>query len=126
MNIMTKRNQRRLTVWLGLVAMWLLVVAPLVSNVLLAARADGPHGPLCSATSQFENPNGRGVGEHSQHAVHGDACCYCHLLEHHAVVPGTPLAAIYLACIVVVLAVATFAQRCLSAPFYRGAPEPLP
>ncbi|MFJ2991193.1 DUF2946 domain-containing protein [Pandoraea sp. NPDC087047] len=104
----TKRNQKRLAVWLGLVAMWLVVVAPLVSSSLMTQRWDTPHGTLCSAASQFESHD---TAEHRQHVAHGDACCYCHFLEHHAVVLGMPLPGIYLACIVVVLAVTTFALR---------------
>lgn len=99
---MTTRNQKRLAVWLGLIAMWLLVVAPVVSQIRGAANANSATAVFCSANAgrdQIEH-------QHPQSAAHADACGYCHLFEHHAIVPGTPSVAIYLGAILGTLAAA--------------------
>lgn len=106
---MTLRNQKRLTVWLGLIAMWLLVVAPLVSHFLLATRANATTGVLCSATLQPENRGFGNADDNRQHpsTPHNDACGYCSVLEHHGVAPGTALLAVYLSCVVVAFSAIT-------------------
>jgi hypothetical protein len=106
---MTQRNQKRLTVWLGLIAVWLLVVAPLVSHFLVATRASATTDILCSATLQPENRDYGNVDGNPQHpsAPHSDACGYCSVLEHHGIAPGAPLVTIYLSCLVVAFSVVT-------------------
>jgi hypothetical protein len=90
---MTLRARNRLTAWLGLIAMCLVVFAPLVSQLLMSNRAHEPIAALCSA---LQPP---GTGEASHIAVSGPApvqlnhddafgaCGYCHLLEHHVAMP---------------------------------------
>ncbi|WCM24257.1 DUF2946 domain-containing protein [Paraburkholderia bryophila] len=90
---MTLRARNRMTAWLGLVAMCLVVFAPLVSQLLASNRAGEPIAALCSALQP------RGLGELSQSVIatpapvqlsHDDAfgaCGYCHLLEHHVAMP---------------------------------------
>jgi hypothetical protein len=46
---MTFYNRKYLTAWLGLITMWLIVFAPLVSQLVASARADEPVAALCSA-----------------------------------------------------------------------------
>ncbi|SMG50718.1 Protein of unknown function [Paraburkholderia susongensis] len=99
-----------MTAWLGLVAMWLVVFAPLVSQLLASSRAHEPIAALCSAL----HPSGAGdasdagivaqTGQAPVHLSHDDAfgaCGYCHLLEHHVAMPALaavePLAALLLA-----------------------------
>ncbi|WGS52648.1 DUF2946 domain-containing protein [Paraburkholderia sp. D15] len=92
---MTQRARNHLTAWLGLVAMWLVVFAPLVSQLLVSNRAHEPIAALCSTLV----PRSLGVADQSLIATpkpapvqlsHDDAfgaCGYCHLLEHHVAMP---------------------------------------
>jgi hypothetical protein len=91
---MTRRSRNHLTAWLGLIAMWLVVAAPLVSQLLAASHAQEPVAALCSALQ----PGGQSVVSHTVqrdlapvHLSHDDAfgaCGYCHLLEHHVAMPA--------------------------------------
>jgi hypothetical protein len=109
---MTRTARNRLVAWLGIAAMWLAIVAPLVSQSIAArAAADDPQAALCRAdllagiASIAQAGDGHGVHQSSsptaqaqagatgQDAHHGpghlDACSYCGLLAHHlAVVSG--------------------------------------
>ncbi|HEY2022157.1 DUF2946 domain-containing protein [Paraburkholderia sp.] len=93
---MIPRSRNRMTAWLGLVAMWLVVFAPLVSQLLASSSANEPIAALCSAL----HPAGSGSSSESGlvaqnspapvHLGHADAfgaCGYCHLLEHHVAMP---------------------------------------
>jgi hypothetical protein len=79
---MTFHARRRLSAWLGILAMCLVTFVPLVSQLVASAGAAEPVAVLCSAT-QADN------GTH--HA--GDplsACGYCDLLATHAAAPPIP------------------------------------
>ncbi|HKT99813.1 MAG TPA: DUF2946 domain-containing protein [Paraburkholderia sp.] len=81
---MNSRKHTLLTAWLGLVAMWLIMLAPLVSQLVAAHQAHEPDAVLCSAIQPAST---------AQHLSHNDAfgaCGYCHLLQHHAAMPGVP------------------------------------
>ena len=85
---MTLHARKHLTAWLGLVAMWLIVLAPLVSQLVVAHRGQLPEAPLCSAALPA-------TGSH--HDVQDGglvACGYCALLATHAAMP--PVAGISL------------------------------
>ncbi|MCC8396012.1 DUF2946 domain-containing protein [Paraburkholderia sp. MMS20-SJTR3] len=96
---MTARSRNRLTAWLGLVAMWLVVCAPLVSQLLEATRAQEPLAPLCSThhpAGAFDANSATitSVASHANpapvHLSHDDAfgaCGYCNLLQHHVAMP---------------------------------------
>jgi hypothetical protein len=91
---MTRRSRNHLTSWLGLVAMWLVVFAPLVSQLLEAGRAHEPIAALCSALHPSGASNASVVvtqtGPTPVHLSHDDAfgaCGYCHLLEHYVAMP---------------------------------------
>ena len=83
-----------MTAWLGLIAMWLVVFAPVVSQMLVSNRANEPFAALCSALQ----PANQSLVSHSTqanpapvHLSHDDAfgaCGYCHLLQHHVAMPG--------------------------------------
>lgn len=88
-----------MTAWLGLVAMWLVVFAPLVSQLLASNQSNEPIAALCSALHPT-GANGAGnsgdaglaaqIGTAPVHLSHADAfgaCGYCHLLEHHVAMP---------------------------------------
>ena len=90
---MTPRSRNRLTAWLGLIAMWLVVFAPAVSQVLVSNRAQEPIAALCSAL-QTVQPGAADQAAHANamavHLSHDDAfgaCGYCHLLQHHVAMP---------------------------------------
>ena len=93
---MTRRSRTHLTAWLGLVAMWLVVFAPLVSQLLESGRVHEPIAALCSALHPAAPGNVSDASVVAQtspapvHLSHGDAfgaCGYCHLLEHHVAMP---------------------------------------
>ncbi|WP_313768158.1 DUF2946 domain-containing protein [Burkholderia pseudomallei] len=83
-DIMTARRRIRLTAWLGLFAMWLVVFAPIVSQGLAARYANTPAAPICSVDGQPDADN------HAP-AVHFDACGYCDLLADHTPAPPSAI-----------------------------------
>ncbi|WP_084068779.1 DUF2946 family protein [Paraburkholderia heleia] len=84
---MTTHARQHLTAWLGALAMGLVVLAPVVSQLITAARRDNPaRGVICSV----EKPAG-----HSGLAHHGAAlaaCGYCILLTDHPPAPAARIA----------------------------------
>jgi hypothetical protein len=80
---MRRSHRTHLTAWLGLIAMWLIVFAPLVSQLVVAARAHEPVAALCSA----DQPAG---GLHHASADPLAACGYCDLLGAHPAAPAVP------------------------------------
>lgn len=81
------RRHARMTAWLGLIAMWLVVCVPLVSQLAMASRAHEPLAPLCSVSTQAD------VSHHDASAgpLSGlSACSYCDLLATHAAMPSVP------------------------------------
>jgi hypothetical protein len=81
---MTPRSRKTMTAWLGLVAMWLIVFAPLASQCLASHDAYAPG--LCSAQEEHD-------AEAHRHAPadHLSACGYCNLLAHQALVSASAL-----------------------------------
>ncbi|ACR31848.1 DUF2946 family protein [Burkholderia glumae] len=74
-------SRRRLTAWLGLLAVWLLVLMPLASQLAEAAAARRPDAAICTAAHS------------ARHAPAGtalSACGYCDLLAAHSYAPPTP------------------------------------
>ncbi|MGI4812729.1 MAG: DUF2946 domain-containing protein [Janthinobacterium lividum] len=80
---MTYRSRNYTTAWLGLIAMWLVVFAPLVCQRVVAAHANEPVAALCSAVQ----PHGA-AHQASPDAL--SACGYCTLLAHHVPAPTLP------------------------------------
>jgi hypothetical protein len=83
---MSTSARARLTAWLGLIAMWLILFAPLVSQWCAASQrnAVAPETALCSVM----HPAGQTAS-----SSHGDrlaACGYCDLLSDHAAAPTLP------------------------------------
>ncbi|HTI18875.1 MAG TPA: DUF2946 domain-containing protein [Trinickia sp.] len=86
---MTNRSRNRLTAWLGLVAMWLIVLAPLVSQLVVSSRLQNPaDAQLCSAVMSMSGDMSHDVS-HS-HADMLAACGYCDLLADHVAIPAMP------------------------------------
>jgi len=80
---MKLRTRIHTVAWLGLIAMWLVVFAPLLSQLLVSAHADAPLGVICSAAA--------GEPATNRHQVSHDplsACGYCNLLAHHVPAPA--------------------------------------
>jgi hypothetical protein len=107
---MIPRSRNRMTAWLGLFAMWLIVFAPIVSQMLVSNRAYEPIAALCSALQPHDfsvasaasaTPQAAPVPVHLSHDDAFGACGYCHLLQHHVAMPtvaaAEPPAAVALA-----------------------------
>ncbi|AOK49453.1 MULTISPECIES: DUF2946 domain-containing protein [Burkholderia] len=77
---------RKLTAWLGMLAIWLAIVAPLVSqaNARLAARSDavicGDEHHARAVEAGVAPGDAAHGGAH--HALHLDACGYCAFFAH--------------------------------------------
>jgi hypothetical protein len=84
------RQSRKLTAWLGIVAIWLMVLGPLASQ--LEARASRLEMPVCGADSGAHAQHGHQAGQHAQHGLHLDACGYCSLLAHSPALGTVPSA----------------------------------
>ncbi|MDR6449749.1 DUF2946 domain-containing protein [Paraburkholderia sp. 22099] len=90
---MTSRSRHHLTAWLGLIAMWLVVFAPVVSQMLASSRVHEPLAALCSALQPRGPSEASAIAQAGPAPVslsHADAfgaCGYCHLLEHHVAMP---------------------------------------
>ncbi|MFM0522015.1 MULTISPECIES: DUF2946 domain-containing protein [Caballeronia] len=77
---MTRNARNRFVAWLGIAAMWLAIVAPVISQTLAArdAATTDPQAILC--TVDVSAPDAH-AGHHDS-ANHFDACSYCGLLAH--------------------------------------------
>jgi len=99
-------SHRRLTAWLGLFAMWLVLSAPIVSQMLAhqqrhASLHSLSHHMQHRSTEQAcdEMPAGTQADDLTQHGHHLEkapataACGYCDLLATHAALPALAPAA---------------------------------
>lgn len=107
---MSARSRNHLTAWLGLVAMWLIVLAPIVSQLVMSAREHNPDAaPICAVTAPMaENMSHNGL--HAQ----GDmlaACGYCDLLAGHIAIPSIPPVLPPLVMVVMFVAAAVLSTR---------------
>lgn len=82
---MASRSRKQLTAWLGIVAMWLIVFAPLASQLVASAH---PADPVASVVCSAMQPS-HGVAD-TLHASPLAACGYCDLLADHATAPALP------------------------------------
>lgn len=95
---MTSGSRKRLTslaAWLGLVAMWLAVVAPTISRLVEASQ--DLVVPVCVAADQAGQPGAsahhiriRVDGQHDAPATPLNACGYCGLFAHSSLLPTLP------------------------------------
>jgi Protein of unknown function (DUF2946) len=83
-----------MTAWLGLVAMWLVVCAPLVSQLVFASRAHEPVASLCSAVAPLHHERASGLLAE---------CGYCDLLATHAAMPSMPPVAVQILALIAVM-----------------------
>jgi len=117
---MTYQTRKHLTVWLGLIAMWLVVFAPVISQLAASARAHEPVAALCSAVH---------AGDMEHHAQAGSlaACGYCDLLATHAAMPSVLPAALSML-VLIVIAAAPVLSTCFTplGAFPSGRPRAPP
>lgn len=80
------RIRKKMTAWLGLVAMVLVLLVPMVSQALELheLRAFERASPLCEAKPSADS--GLPAG-HDMPTGHHAACAYCDLLAEHVLVP---------------------------------------
>ncbi|MEZ0603879.1 DUF2946 domain-containing protein [Paraburkholderia sp. IW21] len=86
---MKLRIRKHTVAWLGLIAMWLVVFAPLVSQLIVASRADVPVGAICSAVDS-DAPAAHHVSPNPL-----AACGYCDLIAHQVPAPSVPPAGLF-------------------------------
>jgi hypothetical protein len=90
---MTRSARNRFVAWLGIAAMWLAMVAPVISQTLAARVAAGdPQAALCAIDASsaqarasheaLASADAARVGHHET-ANHFEACAYCGLLAHN-------------------------------------------
>ncbi|MBN3786947.1 DUF2946 domain-containing protein [Burkholderia sp. Ac-20353] len=82
-------RHRTLTAWLGMLAIWFAIVAPLASQWRVA-QASAPDAIVCSAEHDAHRSPDAG-GAH-QHALHLDACGYCSFFSHSPAIGGPSVA----------------------------------
>ncbi|RQQ52871.1 DUF2946 domain-containing protein [Burkholderia stagnalis] len=75
-------RHRTLTAWLGMLAIWFAIAAPLVSQWRVA-QASTPDAIVCSAEHG---------GHRAHHALHLDACGYCSFFTHTPALGGVTAA----------------------------------
>ncbi|WP_244848615.1 DUF2946 domain-containing protein [Caballeronia sp. SL2Y3] len=95
---MTRNARNRFVAWLGIAAMWLAIVAPVISQSIAARNAaldlqaalctvDTVAGLLAHGGEHADHHAAHAdADEHAGHhdaAGHFDACAYCGLLAHH-------------------------------------------
>jgi hypothetical protein len=116
----TSRAHRRLTAWLGIIAMWLAVVMPVTSQALVhIEQTNDALAALCTVDSS----SGQG---HSTMAGHMDACGYCNMLAHHPAVAATPVVVTTTSWVAHTHAVALSAGTLPNATFPSGRPRDPP
>ncbi|KND61566.1 OpgC [Candidatus Burkholderia verschuerenii] len=99
---MTRNARNCFVAWLGIAAMWLAIVAPVISQTLASHRAqndfqaalctvDAPNGAYShashhDASAAADEHSYANADEHAGHhdaSDHFDACSYCGLLAHN-------------------------------------------
>ncbi|GGP21076.1 DUF2946 domain-containing protein [Silvimonas iriomotensis] len=80
------RTRRLLALWLGLIAMSLFVLAPVVSQLIMAGRST----PVVVAMCSVSNPHAGQLLEHGASADTMAACDYCTLQATHLLLPTLP------------------------------------
>jgi hypothetical protein len=86
---MNSHTHRRLTAWLGMIAIWLIVLVPVVSQLIVAHRNSEPVASMCT-TNSMSSMHTMTMPSSDMHSAHDDgmvACGYCDLLANHATLP---------------------------------------
>jgi hypothetical protein len=106
MTLQPLQRYARVTAWLGLVAMWLVVCVPLVSQLVVASREQEPVAALCSVATPSDTSSHHDAAPGSL-----SACGYCDLLATHAAMPSVPPAAVQIVTLIVIMAAAVLSVR---------------
>jgi hypothetical protein len=139
---MNRTSRNRLVAWLGMAAMWLAIVAPVISQTL-ASRQQGvdPQAAICSADAlaqivssslslssspQAAVQSNEPTGHHMAGADSLDACSYCGLLAHNVPLASAPTAALVRVERVTRLAAAPVAQVAHVKSFNAASPRAPP
>ncbi|HTJ94327.1 MAG TPA: DUF2946 domain-containing protein [Pararobbsia sp.] len=116
----TYRAHRRLTAWLGMLAIWLAVVMPVASQALVHfEQTSDPAAALCTVDALSSHA-------HSTMADHMDACGYCSVLAHHPAIASAPAVAVMASWVAHTRAVTLSAGVLPSATFPSGRPRDPP
>jgi hypothetical protein len=101
---MNRTSRNRFVAWLGIAAMWLAIVAPVISQTLASREARFDLiAALCSVDTPRQTqtaspvPKELQTEEHAGHHMSGDsfdACSYCGLLAHNVPLASAPAAAL--------------------------------
>ena len=102
---MNRTSRNRLVAWLGMVAMWLAIVAPVISQTLASRQQNfDPQAAICSVdalaqialgpTSHAQLQNDEHAGHHPGGADSFEACSYCGLLAHNVPLVSASVAAL--------------------------------
>ncbi|WP_322034007.1 DUF2946 domain-containing protein [Paraburkholderia sp. J76] len=78
-------NRKRLSTWLALLAMWLVVFMPDVGQIVASLHAREPVAELCSGGAAPDHAPSHPIGSIAQ-------CGYCDLLHVHTPLPGVAIA----------------------------------
>ena len=117
---MNTRAHRRLTAWLGMLAMWLAVVMPVMSQALVhLEQTSDPLTALCTVDPSSSHG-------HQTMADHMDACGYCNMLAHHPAVAANPVVVTIASWVAHTQAVALSAGTLPNASFPSGRPRDPP
>ncbi|AFQ51228.1 DUF2946 domain-containing protein [Burkholderia cepacia] len=101
-------RHRHLTAWLGVLAIWFAIAAPLVSQWRIA-QAAVPDSIVCSADHGAHRASD--AGRAHDHALHLDACGYCGFFAHNPAI-GAPAAASF--ALITVVAVSATAPHAVA------------
>jgi hypothetical protein len=116
------RLHKHAVAWLGLMAMLLVVLMPLASQLIASAKADAPLGPICSALV----PHSAGRVD-SDSPAQLDACAYCNFFDHYVSAPATFVTPQLFVRVVVAIAPVSTVSAFLLLPIYpSGRPRDPP
>lgn len=115
-------RHRTLTAWLGMLAIWFAIVAPLASQWRVA-DASTPDAVVCSAEHGGHRASGAGS---AHHALHLDACGYCSFFTHSPAIGGVSAAPAPLSVISTTSAAAPVAVAASVARYPRAYPRAPP
>jgi hypothetical protein len=85
------QRHRSLTAWLGMLAIWFAIVAPLASQWRVA-HAAAPDAIVCSAEHGAHGAPAAPASGSAHHALHLDACGYCSFFTHSPAIGGAAAA----------------------------------
>ncbi|WP_235443061.1 DUF2946 domain-containing protein [Caballeronia mineralivorans] len=102
---MNRTSRNRFVAWLGIAAMWLAIVAPVISQTIASRQQSlDPQAAICSVDAlaqialdstahvEAQTQTDEHAGHHMAGADSFDACSYCGLLAHNVPLASAPAA----------------------------------